>query len=106
MIQSAFNQVGEANIGGKSDAQIRHTIANFFTINNIEHLTNSYISRLNVYPLNSLAKTISLSFQDNNAVKTADVLTALANEYIVYDIEERSKSSKKESLHGGRIIME
>ena len=67
----------------------------YFTINDIENLTNNYISRLNVYPLNPSAKTISLSFQDNNAVKTADILTALANEYIVYDIEERSRSSKK-----------
>lgn len=67
----------------------------YFTINDIENLTNNYISRLNVFPLNPQAKTISLSFQDNNAVKTADILTALANEYIVYDIEERSRSSKK-----------
>lgn len=67
----------------------------YFTINNIENITNNYITRLNVFPLNPSAKTISLSFQDNNATKTADVLTALANEYIVYDIEERSKSSKK-----------
>ncbi len=67
----------------------------YFTINDIESLTNNYISKLTVYPLNPMAKTISLTFQDNNALKTADVVTALANEYIVYDIEERSKSSKK-----------
>lgn len=67
----------------------------YFTLNDIENITNNYISRLNVFPLNPSAKTISLSFQDNNAAKTADILTALANEYIIYDIEERSKSSKK-----------
>ena len=87
----SFNNYEEAKL---SQSDIKNTKL-FFTINNIEHLTNSYISRLNVYPLNSLAKTINLSFQDNNAVKTDDILTALANEYIVYDIEERSKSSKK-----------
>lgn len=87
----SFNNYEEAKL---SQSDIKNTKL-FFTINNIENLTNSYISRLNVYPLNPLAKTISLSFQDNNAVKTADVLTALANEYMVYDIEERSKSSKK-----------
>ncbi|MGE0561505.1 MAG: polysaccharide biosynthesis tyrosine autokinase [Flavobacteriales bacterium] len=86
-----FNNYEEAKL---SQSDIKNTKL-FFTINNIEQLTNSYISRLNVYPLNPLAKTINLSFQDNNAVKTADILTALANEYIVYDIEERSKSSKK-----------
>lgn len=78
----------------KAQSDIKKTSL-FFTINDIENLTNSYISRLNVFPLNPDAKTISLSFQDNNAVKTADILTALANEYIIYDIEERSKSSKK-----------
>ncbi|HRN41717.1 MAG TPA: GNVR domain-containing protein, partial [Vicingus sp.] len=77
-----------------SQSKIKGTII-YFTINNIENITNNYITRLNVFPLNPNAKTISLSFQDNNATKTADVLTALANEYIVYDIEERSKSSKK-----------
>lgn len=86
-----FNNYSEVK---ESQSDIKNTRL-FFTINNIENLTNSYISRLNVYPLNALAKTINLSFQDNNAIKTADVLTALANEYIVYDIEERSKSSKK-----------
>jgi capsular exopolysaccharide synthesis family protein len=78
----------------KSQSNIKGTSL-YFTLNDIENLTNNYISRLNVFPLNPQAKTISLSFQDNNAVKTADVLTALANEYIVYDIEERSRSSKK-----------
>jgi len=67
----------------------------YFTINDFEHLTNSYINRLNVYPINSLAKTINISFKDNNHEKTADIVTALANEYVNYDIEERSKSSKK-----------
>ncbi|PJB15726.1 MAG: hypothetical protein CO118_02405 [Flavobacteriales bacterium CG_4_9_14_3_um_filter_32_8] len=78
----------------KSQSDIKGTSI-FFTINDIENLTNNYISKLNVFPLNPMAKTISISFQDNNATKTADIITALANEYIVYDIEERSKSSKK-----------
>lgn len=85
-----FNDYEEAK---NAQSDIKNTLL-FFTINDIESLTNSYISSLNVFPLNPLAKTISLSFQDNNAAKTADVLTALANEYIIYDIEERSKSSK------------
>ena len=85
-----FNNYEEAK---NAQSDIKNTLL-FFTINDIESLTNSYISSLNVFPLNPLAKTISLSFQDNNAVKTADILTSLANEYIIYDIEERSKSSK------------
>jgi tyrosine-protein kinase Etk/Wzc len=67
----------------------------YFQINNSDNLTNSYISRLSVLPLNHNAKTISISFKDNNPEKTRDVVTAIANEYINYDIEERSRSSKK-----------
>lgn len=46
-------------------------------------------------PLNVSAKTISISFRDNNNKKAADLVTALADEYIIYDVEERSRSSKK-----------
>ncbi|MCW8939694.1 MAG: Wzz/FepE/Etk N-terminal domain-containing protein, partial [Flavobacteriales bacterium] len=69
--------------------------AMFFAINDLEALTNRYIQQLGVFPLNPSAKTISISFVDNNALKTSDIITSLANEYILYDIEERSKSSKK-----------
>ena len=35
IIQSAIDQVGESDINGKSNSQIRRKIADFFTINNI-----------------------------------------------------------------------
>ncbi len=66
-----------------------------FVINNIDDLTSRYISQLNIFPLNPSAKTINISFQDNNSTKAKDIVTSLANEYILYDLEERSKSSKK-----------
>lgn len=66
-----------------------------FIINNIDNLTSRYISQLNIFPLNPSAKTISISFQDNNSTKAKDIVTSIANEYILYDLEERSKSSKK-----------
>ncbi len=67
----------------------------YFVFNNIDDLTNSYIDRLSVFSSNPSAKTINISFQDNNPEKCADVASAVAEEYIVYDIEERRKSSKK-----------
>jgi len=67
----------------------------FFVINDLDNLTNTYISKLAVFPLNNSAKTINIAFQDNNPLKTKDLVTAVAEEYIYYDIEERSKSSKK-----------
>lgn len=66
-----------------------------FVINNLDELTNKYIDQLSVITENPLAKTINISFNDNNALKTKDIVTALANEYLKFDIEERSKSSKK-----------
>lgn len=66
-----------------------------FVINNIETLTSAYVSRLGVYPLNPSAKTIKISFIDNNVLKASNIITALASEYILYDLEERSRSSKK-----------
>jgi len=35
IIQSAIDQVGQSDINGKSNSQIRRKIADFFTINNI-----------------------------------------------------------------------
>jgi len=67
----------------------------FFVINSLDNLTNSYVGNLSVIPLNVSAKTISISFQCGNAVKAKDIVSTIAEEYINYDIEERSKSSKK-----------
>jgi len=38
MTQAAFNQLGESDIGDKSDSEIRRKIADFFTINNIRDI--------------------------------------------------------------------
>ena len=66
----------------------------FFRINSYESLTNGLNSKLSVFPLNQAAKTINISFQDLNPQKATDIVTAVANEYMEYDIEERSKGSK------------
>ena len=67
----------------------------FFIINNLDAITNSYINRLSIVSINAIAKTMKITFKDNNPLKAKDIVTAVANEYIAYDIEERSKSSKK-----------
>ncbi|NQX99261.1 MAG: hypothetical protein HRT73_15490, partial [Flavobacteriales bacterium] len=67
----------------------------YFQINSYESLTNAWNHKLAVFPLNHAAKTINISFEDFNPLKAKDIVTAVANEYIVYDIEERSKGSKQ-----------
>jgi tyrosine-protein kinase Etk/Wzc len=67
----------------------------FFRINSYESLTNGLNPKLSVFPLNQAAKTINISFKDLNPKKATDIVTAVAKEYMEYDIEERSKGSKK-----------
>ncbi len=67
----------------------------FFIVNDFDNLANQYYSRLNVRLLNDAAKTIEISFQDNNAVKAAAIVSAMANEFIGYDIEKKGESANK-----------
>ena len=67
----------------------------FFILNDARTIANNYIANLSIISINAGAKTIKISFKDNNPLKARDIVTAIANEYIAYDIEERSKGSKK-----------
>lgn len=67
----------------------------FFTLNSIDALADSYFNRLNVALINEPAKTILISFTDNNPEKAYDVVNTITSEYISYDIERRSESGKK-----------
>ena len=67
----------------------------YFVVNDIEDLADNYFSRLNVAIVNEAAKTIAISFTDNNAVKAYDVVNTIAQEYNSYDIEQRSASGLK-----------
>ncbi|MBI4932041.1 MAG: polysaccharide biosynthesis tyrosine autokinase [Bacteroidetes bacterium] len=67
----------------------------YFVINNFDMLADEYFSRLNVRVISEAAKTIEISFQDNNAVKTADVVTAMADQFIDYDVEKKGESAQK-----------
>lgn len=80
---------------GKENSAMLQDGNMYFRINDFEQLTNNLNSKLSVYPLNNAAKTINISFEDKNPEKAKDIVTAIANEYITYDIEERRKSSKK-----------
>ena len=66
----------------------------FFTINDINSLVNSYAKRISIKLLNLSAKTVQVNFLDRNARKSADVAQALAEGYIIYDVEKRSESAK------------
>ncbi len=66
-----------------------------FRINSLNKLTDQYIKRLTVNLLSSAAKTIAISFKDNNPKQARDIVTALAAEYDKYDLERKGKSSNQ-----------
>ena len=67
----------------------------YFKINNIDVLVENYAQYLNVNILNASAKTIEVSYTDENPYKAKDFVGAIVNEFKVYDINRRKKSSSR-----------
>src|ERR1051325_1609981 len=67
----------------------------YFVVNNMDRLAQSIINGLSIKILNEAAQTISISFRDNNANKTSDVVNAIAEEFKNFDIERKRESSKR-----------
>ena len=67
----------------------------FFTINDINSTINNYYSSIEIDLANAAAKTLKVSVRENNANKAADVVNAIAQEFIDYDIKKKAKSANK-----------
>ncbi len=67
----------------------------FFTVSDSESVYKKYSSQLEVTLLNQEANTIQISFTDNNALKTCEVVNKIAEEFIKYDVEKKKESSQK-----------
>ena len=67
----------------------------FFTVNDSESVYKKYSGQLEVSLLNQEANTIQISFTDNNALKTSEVVNKIAEEFIKYDVEKKKESSQK-----------
>jgi tyrosine-protein kinase Etk/Wzc len=67
----------------------------YFIINSKASLTN-YLSRnINVAPLNFNANTISVSFQDNNALKAFDIVNKIDSQYLAYSNEQKNLTNRQ-----------
>ncbi|NNE55257.1 MAG: hypothetical protein HKN32_04505, partial [Flavobacteriales bacterium] len=66
----------------------------YFTINSPELLSRRFQRNLNVRILNNTAKTMEISFADNNPQVARDFVAAHAEEFIRYDLERRSRSDE------------
>ncbi|HET6243606.1 MAG: polysaccharide biosynthesis tyrosine autokinase [Bacteroidetes bacterium] len=65
----------------------------FFKISNIDNITRTYMGKLEVKLLNSAAKTIQIIIKDNNPEKCADIVNAITEEYLKYEVERKSESA-------------
>ncbi len=66
----------------------------FFIIQSRDAVITALQKKLEIKPLNDLAQTISISIQDANPQKTTDIVNTAAEEYLNYDVERKSESSK------------
>ncbi len=87
IVVTDYLAINEMNKGVKKNM-------NFFTINNFDALADQYHKSLDVRILNDGAKTIQITFIDNNARKALDIVAALTLEFNSFDVERRSESSK------------
>ena len=67
----------------------------YFVLNNRNRLASDYASSLVIAPLNSSAKTVSIKLRDYNSDKAADIVNAIANEFITFDVERNSAVAEK-----------
>ncbi|MCH2234874.1 MAG: polysaccharide biosynthesis tyrosine autokinase [Crocinitomicaceae bacterium] len=65
----------------------------YFVFNDYKQLTAKMHPALSVYALNPEARTIKISYQSNNRLLAADVVSSVINTFFEYDLEKKSKSS-------------
>ncbi len=66
----------------------------YFIVSNPEAVTSELQSKLEIKVLNDLAKTILIKVKDINSAKVADLVNTIADEYLSYDVERKSESSR------------
>ncbi|GIV27210.1 MAG: sugar transporter [Bacteroidia bacterium] len=66
----------------------------FFVVHSKDAMATYLQKKLEVKPLNDLAQTISIAIKDVNPQKTTDIVNTIAEEYLNYDVERKSESSK------------
>ncbi len=65
----------------------------FFTINDKKMLMDKIASRINVEPLSTTTQTLSISYIDQNKPKAQDIVSAVTNEFIIYNVERKMESA-------------
>ena len=66
----------------------------YFIIKNVDEVTSELQSKLEIRMLNESAKTILVTVKDINAQKSKDLVNVVTEEYLYFDVERKSESSK------------
>ena len=66
----------------------------YFRVTENEVMAGLIQSRLDIKPLNAQAKTLQLKYRDVNSQKATDVVNAIASEFLYYDVDRKSESSR------------
>lgn len=65
----------------------------FFTINDKKLLMDKISAHITVEPLSTTTKTLRISYIDQNKLKAQDIVSAVTNEFIVYNVERKMESA-------------
>ncbi|MCH2197166.1 MAG: polysaccharide biosynthesis tyrosine autokinase [Flavobacteriales bacterium] len=66
----------------------------YFRLNNTKTLANRFAGGLDIRILNNTAKTVQISYKDNNPYLAKDFVSALSSEFIRFDLEKRQRSDE------------
>jgi len=66
----------------------------YFVVRDPDAVTNELQGKLEIKVVNELAKTILVKVKDINASKVAEIVNTIAEEYLTYDVERKSESSR------------
>jgi len=92
IIQGAIDQVGQSDINGKSNSQIRRKIADFFTINNIRNIDVRKV----VIVRDDSGTQISLDYEKRiEMFGNVDVVLKFSNKYEAADNTENIESAEQ-----------
>lgn len=72
---------------------IKQNNAFYFTVSDVDLVTSIIQSKVELKLLNDQAKTIQIKVKDVNSAKSTDIVNAITEEYLSYDVERKSESS-------------
>ncbi len=66
----------------------------YFIINNVDNVTANLQSKIEIKLINEAARTILVKVTDINPQKSKDLVNLISKEYLEFDVERKSESSK------------